>query len=379
MEIETRSLALTKALTEIKNVSPEISKAFLFQRNKGILVRDENTDKEKANLTVEAFESLDEKANSISGVESVTFQGTNGRLDITQVRDYYLTTLTPGEIDDKTVNNLTRVLAPAILKLVQEFYPSHQHSLEEIAAKTEKDPSGHLGKQLPELPFVEFIVENISRLGVLSGSPDTIRIDVVTIGRWTELYGENTIKEVMVEEAITGKSVQCKFEPIKDSKCEVKGSVQIPEKIQQALRTRKGAKVLVKPVIRAENSQDFVEEGLAQVEFETPSNLGIFLPDSPVSQLIVENVSRFGNLRGGSEIVRFDSALTERWKDFYGDKTIEEVTIEDTVKGKKVRSKFKTTTNPKFEGKGMIQMPESIQETLEVKKGSLVLVKPVVG
>src|SRR3972149_8782825 len=175
MEINTRNLALTKALTEIKNVSPEISKAFLFQRNKRILVRDDCTDKEEANVTVEAFEALDEKANTISGIESVTFQGTKGRLGITQVKEYYLATVTSKETDEKTINNLTRVLAPTILKLVQEIYPSTQHSFEEMAKKTEKETSGYLGKQLPDLPFVEFVVENISRLGVLSGSPDTIR------------------------------------------------------------------------------------------------------------------------------------------------------------------------------------------------------------
>jgi len=374
MEVDTRNLALTKALTEIKNVSPEISKAFLFQRNKRILARDECTDKEEATVTVEAFEALHEKAKTIGGIESVTFQGTKGRLDITQVKDYYLSTVTPKGTDEKT--NLTRVLAPTILKLVQEIYPSTQRSFEEIA-KIEKETRGYLGKRLPDLPFVEFVVENISRLGVLSGSPDTVRLDIVRIGRWTELCGENT-KEVIVEESTTGKRVKCKFEPIKDSKCEGKGSVQIPEKIQQALRTRKGAKVLIKPVIQAESSQDSAEEAITKVEFEIPSNLELFLPDSPTSQLIVENTTRFGGLRGGNEMVRFDSALTERWKDFYGDKTIEEVIIEDTAMGKKVRCRFKITTNSKFEGKGLIQIPESLQQALEVKKGSLVLVKPVV-
>ena len=215
MEVDTRNPALTKALTEIKNVSPEISKAFFFQRNKRILARDECTDKEEANVTVEAFESLHDKANPISGIESVTFQGTKGRLDVTQVKDYYLTTVTSKGTDEKIINNLTRVLAPTILKLVQEIYPSPQHSLEEIAEKTKKETQGNLGEQLPDLPFAEFVVENISRLGVLSGSPETVRIDVVTIGKWTELYGENNIEEVIVEEAITGKRVQCKFEPIK--------------------------------------------------------------------------------------------------------------------------------------------------------------------
>src|SRR4030067_2138955 len=378
MEVDTRNPALTKALTEIKNVSPEISKSFFFQRNKRILARDECTDKEEATVTVEAFESLHDKANPISGIESVHFQGTKGRLDVTQVKDYYLTTVTSKGTDEKIINNLTRVLAPTILKLVQEIYPSPQHSLEEIAEKTKKETQGNLGEQLSCLPFAEFVVENISRLGVLSGSPETVRIDVVTIGKWTELYGENNIEEVIVEEAITGKRVQCKFEPIKDSKCELKGSVQIPEKIQQTLRTRKGAKVLIKPVIQAESSRDFAEEVITQVELETTSNFGLFLPNSPISQLIVENITRFGGLRGGNETVRFDSALAERWKDFYGDKTIEEVIIEDTAKGRKVRCKFKITTNPKFEGKGMIQMPESLQHALDVKKGSLVLVKPVV-
>jgi hypothetical protein len=61
----------------------------------------------------------------------------------------------------------------------------------------------------------------------------------------------------------------------------------------------------------------------------------------------------------------------------YGDKKIEEVDME-TPKGKTTRCKFKPIKGSKHEGKGIIQIPEKIQLTLQITKGELVMVKPVV-
>ena len=81
------------------------------------------------------------------------------------------------------------------------------------------------------------------------GNPDYIRVDKVVIARWKETYGEKEIKEVTVEETTFGKKIRCKLQPIKDSQLEGKGVTQIPEKLQQALRTKKGSLVLIKPVV----------------------------------------------------------------------------------------------------------------------------------
>jgi len=77
---------------------------------------------------------------------------------------------------------------------------------------------------------------------------DTVRIDNSVISRWNDLYGDKTIQEVYLE-ALDGKTTRCKFKPIKDSKYEGKGVIQMPEKIQAALETSKGELVMVKPVV----------------------------------------------------------------------------------------------------------------------------------
>lgn len=61
----------------------------------------------------------------------------------------------------------------------------------------------------------------------------------------------------------------------------------------------------------------------------------------------------------------------------YEDKKIEEASIE-TFGGKKLRCKLKPIKDSKYEGKGAIQIPEKIQQTLEIRKGELVRVKPVI-
>jgi len=93
------------------------------------------------------------------------------------------------------------------------------------------------------------MVETLGGIGGFLGNPDYVRVDRVVIARWKEMFGEKEIKEVTVEETIFGKKIRCKLQPIKDSQLEGKGLTQIPEKIQQALRTKRGALVLIKPVL----------------------------------------------------------------------------------------------------------------------------------
>ncbi len=98
------------------------------------------------------------------------------------------------------------------------------------------------------------------------------------------------------------------------------------------------------------------------------------LPDAPVNQLIVENL---GGLLVPSDTVRIDNETLLQWAELYGNRKIEEVEIQ-TFDGKIARCKVKPTKEPKFEGKGIVQMPEKIQLVLEIKKGELVRVKPVI-
>jgi hypothetical protein len=66
------------------------------------------------------------------------------------------------------------------------------------------------------------------------------------------------------------------------------------------------------------------------------------------------------------------------WNDLYGDRKIQEVDLE-SLDGKAARCKFKPIKDSKYQGKGVIQMPDKIQLTLDASKGKLVMVKPVVN
>jgi len=66
-----------------------------------------------------------------------------------------------------------------------------------------------------------------------------------------------------------------------------------------------------------------------------------------------------------------------QWEEFSGSTRIDQVEVE-TFGGKTTQCKVKPIKDSKYEGKGIIRMPEKIQLNLEVRKGELVRVKPLV-
>ncbi len=98
------------------------------------------------------------------------------------------------------------------------------------------------------------------------------------------------------------------------------------------------------------------------------------IPEAQVNQFIVESL---GGMFVSPDTVRVDNDLLLKWKEMYENKEIKEVEI-TTFGGKSSRRKVKPIKEAKFEGKGMIQMHEKAQSLLEIKKGELVRVKPVI-
>jgi hypothetical protein len=99
-----------------------------------------------------------------------------------------------------------------------------------------------------------------------------------------------------------------------------------------------------------------------------------YLPEPPVHQLMVE---KLGGLLAPSDTVRIDSEVLAGWSELYEGKVIEKVNIE-TLKLKSTQCKFKPIKETKNPTKGIIQVPDKIMLTLEVSKGELVMVKPVI-
>ena len=276
MNNDVYSFALKSTLQEIQNIIPDVSNSFIFKDGK-ILAKDETTPEKDVNRTIDAFDAITEKADIIGGLEAVTIQGANGRVNIACINDFYLTTVSSKEADEKYVNTLTRVLIPAIVRLVEKIHPAlpdyetlttvePEPVEDEVAEEVAEDSESNLPAEetaptedeeerfapevdpeplLPEAPVTQLIVENLGGLLVPS---DTVRIDNEVIAQWNDLYGDKKLHEVNLE-TLSGKTTRCKFKPIKSSKHSGKGVIGIPEKIQLTLETSKGELVMVKPII----------------------------------------------------------------------------------------------------------------------------------
>ncbi len=247
-----------------------MANTFIFKQDKNVLAKDKETDEATINRAVEAFSALNKRGKAAGGLESVTFEGTDSRATVTRVNNLYLATVASRDADEKTLNALTRVIVPTVLKLVELIQPELTSVPPELledgaeinervreiesretesftVAQSEPDFTSEL--LLPDPLVSQLIVENITGISRIIGSQDTVRVDTAVIARWANLYGDREILEVEVEETCTGQTVRCKYKPIKDSQSDGKGVIQLPEKVQSALQTKKGALVMVKPII----------------------------------------------------------------------------------------------------------------------------------
>jgi hypothetical protein len=293
---EVYSFALKNTLQEIQNICPDVSNTFIFKDGE-LVAQDETTSKKTVNQTIDAFTDITEKSSILGDLNAVTIQGTNGQANIACMNDFYLTTISSKEADEKYVNTLTRILVPTVIRLVEKIHPAQSGDetlttvpepepeedevaededvedevAEEPAEQTEdekeenempeeetattedeeeqeepfEEPEVDTEPLLPEPPVTQLIVENLGGLLVPS---DTVRFDQEVISHWNELYGDKKINEVEVE-ALSGKTTRCKFKHIKKSKDTGKGIIKMPEKIQLTLETSEGALVTVKPVV----------------------------------------------------------------------------------------------------------------------------------
>jgi hypothetical protein len=267
------SLAIKNSINEIKNIVPEVSTNFVFRKGGEIIAQDDTTSQELINEAVNAFNETQESAETIGSIENLTIQGDDGQVNITCINNLYLTTVSSRQADQKMLNAMSRVLIPTLIKLVNQIESAAIENMtvpnadseptindQEDAATSdsqteETEPTEQASEEpaeiqdsgpiLPEPPVNQFIVEKLSGLMV---SSDTVRVDNETINKWIELYENKKIEQVNIE-TLSGKRTQCKFKPIKESKYNGKGIIQIPEKIQLTLEIAKGELVMVKPII----------------------------------------------------------------------------------------------------------------------------------
>jgi len=272
MDTEVYSFALKNALIEIQNICPDIKNAFMFREDGEIVAVDADTPENTVVRVINAFDGVFEKADALGGVESITLDSSKGRVSASCMNDLYLVTVTTKKADMNYVNTVTRVLIPTVLKLIEKISPAPlKNNLSEpemkpetpMERKSEEVARAYAGETvtkeprepvqtdtkpeavLPEPPVNQFIVENIGGLLVPS---DTVRVDNEILSQWNELYPDRKINDVEIE-TFGGKSARCKIKPIKGSKYEDKGLIQMPDKIQSTLEIKKGELVRVKPIV----------------------------------------------------------------------------------------------------------------------------------
>jgi hypothetical protein len=123
-------------------------------------------------------------------------------------------------------------------------------------------------------------------------------------------------------------------------------------------------------LVQAELAKNNPQESMEPAETKPTESSA----QTTANQFIVENI---GGLLVPSDTVRVDNEILLQWEETYNDKPIAEVEIE-TFGGRMTQCKVKPLKDSKFEGKGIVQMPEKIQSTLEIKKGELVRIRPIV-
>ena len=132
---------------------------------------------------------------------------------------------------------------------------------------------------------------------------------------------------------------------------------------------------LIKPEnSTVEQAAELGQEEEEQAETTHEESMEKIVAEPPANQFIVEEMK---GLLSPSDTVRIDNSVIEKWNEFYQDKTIEEADVE-TFGGKSVRCKIKSIKDAKLEGQGKVQIPGKMQLVLDIKKGELVRVKPVV-
>jgi hypothetical protein len=271
VETDDYSLILKNTLNDITNLCPAIRSIFLFREDGHLICGGDGTQEDAAVKTVDVLNDIFEKGQTSGGVQSIALESAEGTLNVSRVTDFYLVTVVPQEADIKYITTLTNALLPTVLKLIEKINPafkkddtpepeSHRPTATikpkvkptetPIRQTTEEDEEPEVplldrAKILPEPQVNQFIVD---RVGGLFASSDTVRLDSDTLSQWAELYEDKKIEEVTIE-TFGGKSARCKLKPIKEAKCEGKGIIQIPEKIQRSLDIKRGELVRVKPVI----------------------------------------------------------------------------------------------------------------------------------
>lgn len=266
MSNEAYAFALKNALTEIRNVCPDVQTCFLFDKDATVVAGDAETPEATLERVVSSLEGILEKVDTIGGLNSLVVECSKGNVHISCVNDMYLTMVASKKADMKYLETVARVLIPTVIKLLdslgptplKHFSPSRtslkrgmeedlreeEEPREEIEEEESKEAEEEPTPEL-ELPSNQLIVESFGGLLVRN---DTVQISEDIMSQWEELLDGKEINLVEVE-SFNGKTSQCKVKTLDYLKLENRAVIRIPEKLCHTLDVKKGELVRIKPVI----------------------------------------------------------------------------------------------------------------------------------
>jgi predicted regulator of Ras-like GTPase activity (Roadblock/LC7/MglB family) len=225
MNNDPYAVALKNALTEINNICPDVRRSFIFAEDRVIATGDPEPDEETMKKTIDSFQSVAEKADSIGSLKAFCVNGNKGKIILFGVNDMYLALAASEDADTTYLHSVTRVVIPTVLKLLETITPTPPAS-----------PT-----PLQSAPSKQLVVDTLS--GFFVG--DSVQIDTELLEEWARFLRES-VSEVEIE-SVDGEAMQCKVKEINDSKLKGKGMIRIPEKVCKTLELKKGELVKVKP------------------------------------------------------------------------------------------------------------------------------------
>jgi len=220
MNEDPYAVALKNALTEIKNICPDVSRSFIFAKDGTIVAGDSETDEKTMEKMIQSFQSVAEKADTIGSLKAFYVNGKKGKVIISNVNDMYLALVASKNVDTTYLHSVTHVIIPTVLKLLETITPT----------------------PIQSAPSKQLVVDTLS--GFFIG--DSVQIDTKLLEEWAKLLNQKSVNQVDIE-AFGGKVTQCKVKEINEPKLKGKGMIRIPEKVCKTLEVKKGELVTVKP------------------------------------------------------------------------------------------------------------------------------------
>lgn len=141
------------------------------------------------------------------------------------------------------------------------------------------------------------------------------------------------------------------------------------------LRNLPPSPVLFEPDEKEEPEEEVEETKPIEEEKETVEDEPLSDFELPSNQLIVDS---FGGLLVRSDTVQISEEILSQWEEQIDGKKVSHVAVE-AFNGQSTECKVKALDESKLENKATIRIPEKICEKLDIKKGELVRVKPVIN